>query len=289
MVSPPEPAVSPSSPTLAQQLFDLTAELVEIPSVSHHEQQLSQHVEAELRKLPWLSVERVGDNLVARTTGSHPERLILGGHLDTVPVFADSGVGLRIEDDWLWGTGSADMKGGLAVFLTLAREISEPAAEVTYVFYAREEVARKYNGLSEVFEQRPDLLVGDAAILGEPHRRGGRGGLSRQHAAAGQSHRQAGAHRPGLDGPQCGACLGSSAGGSQRVRAGPAGGGRLPVSRGFAGGFSEWREWPAMWCPTRRWWSWATATRPTRRPSKPKTLCAVSCWRRWGRRKAWCR
>ena len=168
MVSPPEPAVSPSSPTLAQQLFDLTAELVEIPSVSHHEQQLSQHVEAELRKLPWLSVERVGDNLVARTTGSHPERLILGGHLDTVPIFADSGVGLRIEDDWLWGTGSADMKGGLAVFLTLAREISEPAAEVTYVFYAREEVARKHNGLSEVFEQRPDLLVGDAAILGEP-------------------------------------------------------------------------------------------------------------------------
>ena len=171
----PEPAglanpteLAGSSPALAQQLFDLTAELVEIPSVSHNEQQLSQHVEAKLRQLPWLSVERVGDNLVARTTGGQPERLILGGHLDTVPIFADSGVGLRIEDDWLWGTGSADMKGGLAVFLMLAKEIPEPAAEVTYVFYAREEVALEHNGLREVFEQRPDLLTGDAAILGEP-------------------------------------------------------------------------------------------------------------------------
>ena len=157
-----------NSPELAQRLFDLTAELVAIPSVSHHEQQLSQHVEAELRKLDWLSVDRVGDNLVARTTAGKAERLILGGHLDTVPAFVEEGSGLRVDGDWLWGTGSADMKGGLAVMLTLAREFEEPAVDVTFVFYAREEVELHHNGLREIFRLRPDLLEGSAAILGEP-------------------------------------------------------------------------------------------------------------------------
>jgi len=160
-------ASDPNQP-LAQKLFDLTAELVAIPSVSHQEQQLSQHIEAKLRQLPWLSVDRVGDNLVARTTQGKTERLILGGHLDTVPVFAEEGVGLRVDGDWLWGTGSADMKGGLAVLLMLAGQFAEPAVDVTYVFYAREEVELHHNGLREIFELRPDLLLGDAAILGEP-------------------------------------------------------------------------------------------------------------------------
>ncbi len=156
------------TPEISQELFDLAAELVSIPSVSHHEQELSRHVEAELSKLEWLSVERVGDNLVARTDLGRDSRLVLGGHLDTVPAFAEDGVGLRVDGDWLWGTGSADMKGGLAVFLTLARRLREPSVDVSYVFYAREEVAFRHNGLREVFELRPDLVAGDVAILGEP-------------------------------------------------------------------------------------------------------------------------
>lgn len=156
------------TPEISQELFDLAAELVSIPSVSHHEQELSRHVEAELSKLDWLSVERVGDNIVARTDLGRGSRLVLGGHLDTVPAFAEDGTGLRVEGDWLWGTGSADMKGGLAVFLTLARRLREPAVDVSYVFYAREEVAFRHNGLREIFGQRPDLLAGDVAILGEP-------------------------------------------------------------------------------------------------------------------------
>jgi len=154
---------------LGETLLDLTAELVAIPSVSHNEQEICAYVEAELRKLPWLEVERIGDNVVARTDLGRPSRLILGGHLDTVlPSSPDGDVGLRREGDILWGTGSSDMKGALAVYLMLAREIPEPSIDVTYVFYAREEVARKYSGLLELQAARPDLLECDAAILGEP-------------------------------------------------------------------------------------------------------------------------
>ena len=154
---------------LGETLLDLTAELVAIPSVSHNEQEICAHVEAELRKLPWLEVERIGDNVVARTNLGRPSRLLLGGHLDTVPPSGPDGdVGLRREGDILWGTGTSDMKGALAVYLMLAREIPEPSIDVSYVFYAREEVARKYSGLLELQAARPDLLECDAAILGEP-------------------------------------------------------------------------------------------------------------------------
>ena len=152
-----------------EALLDLTAELVAIPSVSHNEQEICAYVEAELRKLSWLEVERIGDNLVARTNLGCPQRLILGGHLDTVPPSSPDGdVGPRRDGDTLWGTGTSDMKGALAVYLMLAREIPEPSVDVTYVFYAREEVARKHSGLLEMQAARPDLLKGDAAILGEP-------------------------------------------------------------------------------------------------------------------------
>ena len=152
-----------------EALLDLTAELVAIPSVSHNEQEICAYVEAELRKLPWLEVERIGDNLVARTNSGRPQRLILGGHLDTVPPSSpDGNVGLSRDGDTLWGTGTSDMKGALAVYLTLARQIPEPSVDVTYVFYAREEVARKHSGLLEMQAARPDLLECDAAILGEP-------------------------------------------------------------------------------------------------------------------------
>jgi len=147
-------------------LLAATADLVSVASPSRHEGPLVDHLEAHLRALPHLAVERVGDNLVARTTLGRPWRLVLGGHTDTVP--ADGNAEARIEDDRLFGVGSADMKGGLAVMLELARTLTGPAVDLTYVFYAREEIAGAESGLGELFELRPDLLVGDVAVLGEP-------------------------------------------------------------------------------------------------------------------------
>jgi succinyl-diaminopimelate desuccinylase len=147
-------------------LLAATAALVAIPSVSHDEAVIADHVERCLRSVPWLEVARVEDNVVARTTLGRERRLVLGGHLDTVP--ANNNETPRIDGDLLWGLGSADMKAGLAVMLELAATMPEPSIDVTYVFYACEEVARKHNGLSRLFELRPDLVVADAAVLTEP-------------------------------------------------------------------------------------------------------------------------
>ena len=148
-------------------LFALTAELVDIPSESFAESALVDRIETELQDLAHLELTRVGDNVVARTTLGRPTRLVLAGHTDTVPA-VDGNQVARVEGDTLWGVGSADMKGGLAVMLEAARRHVEPAVDVTYVFYAREEVASVHNGLGELFDLRPDLLVGDLALLGEP-------------------------------------------------------------------------------------------------------------------------
>lgn len=147
-------------------LLALTRDLVAIPSVSHEEAPLVDWLEAELAPLPWLDVERVGLNLVARTRAGRATRLLIAGHTDTVPVNGNAVP--RIEGDVLWGLGATDMKAGLAVMLELARTVSEPAIDVTYVFYAGEEVAAVHNGLGHLFRDRPDLLEADVALLGEP-------------------------------------------------------------------------------------------------------------------------
>ncbi len=146
-------------------LLALTAELVDIPSVSFDEAAIVAHLEADLRAIPGLAVDRIGDNLVARTNLGRTHRVILAGHTDTVP--GDTS-GSRLDGEVLWGLGTTDMKGGLAVMLELARVVSEPAVAVTWVFYAREEVAIAHNGLRELFAEAPELLAGDVAILGEP-------------------------------------------------------------------------------------------------------------------------
>ncbi len=147
-------------------LLARTAELVAIRSESHDERRLADHVEQRLRALTHLEVTRVDDNVVARTSRGRPLRLVVAGHLDTVP--ANGNAAPRIVDGVLWGLGSTDMKGGLAVMLELAAAVREPAVDVSWVFYAAEEVAAEHNGLGHLFARHPELVTGDAAVLGEP-------------------------------------------------------------------------------------------------------------------------
>jgi succinyl-diaminopimelate desuccinylase len=147
-------------------LLGLTAELVDIPSVSGEERVLADHLERRLRAVPGLEVVRHLDNVVARTRLGRPRRLIVAGHTDTVPVNGNGRA--RIEGDTLHGLGSSDMKAGVAVALALAEAVAEPAVDVTYVFYAGEEIEALANGLGHLFRDRPDLLAGDAAVVGEP-------------------------------------------------------------------------------------------------------------------------
>lgn len=150
----------------AGDLLALTAALVDIPSESYSEELITDLIEADLRGAEHLSVERVGDNLVARTQFGLGRRILLAGHTDTVP--ANDNAGARVDGDVLWGLGAADMKGGVAVMLTLARTLTAPAVDVSYVFYAREEVNAADNGLLEVAAACPELLEADVALLGEP-------------------------------------------------------------------------------------------------------------------------
>jgi succinyl-diaminopimelate desuccinylase len=147
-------------------LLSATRDLMAVPSVSRHEAALADQVELALRACPWLEVSRVGDNVVARTDLGLGQRLVVAGHLDTVP--ANDNESPRIEGDTLWGVGASDMKGGLAVMLEVATIVRAPAVDVTWCFYAREEIGRDDSGLLELWQQRPDLLDADAAVLGEP-------------------------------------------------------------------------------------------------------------------------
>jgi succinyl-diaminopimelate desuccinylase len=164
----PVPALADAD---AGDLLLLTAALVAVPSPSHREEQVAAAVEARLRaRAPGLAVERVGENVIARTELGRERRVVLGGHLDTVPPNGNERP--RIEGDVLHGLGAADMKGGLAVLLRLAEVVSaDPERarhDVTLVFYECEEVADEHNGLRRLFADRPELLAGDFAVLLEP-------------------------------------------------------------------------------------------------------------------------
>lgn len=151
---------------MTHPLLQLTADLIDVPSESFNEAGLAHWLHGELSGIPGLEVIRIGDNIVARTNLDRKYRVAIGGHLDTVP--ANDNAKARFDGDTLYGLGASDMKGGLAVMIELARNITEPAVDVTYVFYAREEVALEHNGLRELFEEIPDYLGADVAILGEP-------------------------------------------------------------------------------------------------------------------------
>ena len=127
-------------------LMQLTADLIDFPSESFNEAAIAHWLHAELTGIPGLEVVRVGDNIVARTNLGREHRVALGGHLDTVPE-NDNGKSRFEGEGLLYGLGASDMKGGIAIMIELARNITEPAVDVTYVFYAREEVAIEHNGL----------------------------------------------------------------------------------------------------------------------------------------------
>ena len=145
---------------------DLTAALCDVPSVSGDEAVLADAVEAALADHGHLRVDRSGDTVVARTGRSRGERVIVAGHLDTVPVARN--LPTRRDGRMLWGRGTVDMKGGVAVALRLAAHVPEPVRDVTYIFYDNEEVEADRSGLARVADRHPEWLTADFAVLMEP-------------------------------------------------------------------------------------------------------------------------
>jgi succinyl-diaminopimelate desuccinylase len=166
-VTDPE-ASSPARPALDLSLDGptLTATLVDVRSVSGGETAIADLIEGALRGLSHLRVDRVGDAVVARTSLGRSERVVIAGHIDTVPEAGN--LPSRRSDGLLHGLGSCDMKGGVAVGLRLAAALVEPTRDVTYVFYDGEEVEESRNGLRRLQLQHPDWLAADFAVLMEP-------------------------------------------------------------------------------------------------------------------------
>ena len=160
----PDPAGDPGALALA---------LVRVPSVSGAEAPLADAVQAALAARDHLEVLRHGNTVVARTRLGRAERVVVAGHLDTVPVSRRTGnVPGRLEErdgqTVVWGRGSVDMKGGVAVGLHLTATLAAPRRDVTWVFYDNEEVADELNGLGRALAAHPDWFEADLAVLGEP-------------------------------------------------------------------------------------------------------------------------
>ncbi len=151
---------------LTADAVDLTEQLVDIESVSRNEQAIADAVEAALRPLAHLSVTRHGNTVVARTDLGRGERVVIAGHLDTVPV--NDNLPARRDVGILHGLGTCDMKGGDAVLLRIAATVPEPNRDVTFILYEAEEIETEYNGLHRLAQTAPDLMSADFAILMEP-------------------------------------------------------------------------------------------------------------------------
>ncbi|MFD5224948.1 succinyl-diaminopimelate desuccinylase [Microbacterium sp. NPDC058342] len=155
---------------LTASSVELTRAICDIPSVSGDERVLADEIESALAAYGHLEIIRHGNTVVARTSLGRPQRVVIAGHIDTVPI--NGNVPTRdVEIDGtphLWGRGTVDMKAGVAVQLKLAAELTAPEADITWMWYDNEEVQAEKNGLKLLADERPDLFAADFAILGEP-------------------------------------------------------------------------------------------------------------------------
>lgn len=181
-IEPREIVLDPDA-SMQDGLDSLLGQIMAVYSVSDAEGPLTDRVERFLKRYPHLQVHRDGDTIVASTDLGRKNRVILAGHLDTVPVLdnfppkwlapGDPLIDKDVAEMYpgtpvMWGRGATDMKASDAVLLYLAATLTDPKVDLTFVFYDHEEVAAEYNGLGRVVEDHPDWIQGDFAIIGEP-------------------------------------------------------------------------------------------------------------------------
>ncbi|HWI32835.1 MAG TPA: succinyl-diaminopimelate desuccinylase [Lapillicoccus sp.] len=161
-------SAGPPSLDLDLDVVTLTAALCDIPSVSREEDALATAIDAALQPLPHLTVTRHGNTVVARTELGRGERVVLAGHIDTVPLTDPPNLPTQRIGDVLVGRGTVDMKGGVAVQLKLAQQVRKPSRDITYVFYESEEIDAQFNGLAHLSRDWPAVFDADFAVLLEP-------------------------------------------------------------------------------------------------------------------------
>lgn len=128
-----------SDDALAERLAARTLELIDIPSESREEDAAVAHV----RDL--LGAHDLGDTCVY--AGPESPRVVLGGHLDTVP--AQGNRPGRIDGGRVHGLGASDMKGACAVMCELALA----GAPFGFLFFGREELPFPESALTPLLER----------------------------------------------------------------------------------------------------------------------------------------
>jgi succinyl-diaminopimelate desuccinylase len=128
-----------------------TLELVNIPSESRAEAEAIDYVRRTMPAPPAYDDD---------TVLFWPGRIVLAGHLDTVP--AQDNLPGRIEDGLVVGLGASDMKGGCAVMLELARA----GAPFGFLFFGREELPAAESALPRFFERHG--LACELVVMMEP-------------------------------------------------------------------------------------------------------------------------
>ncbi len=175
---------------LTASAIELTRTICDIPSVSDEETPLADAIFDAVSALPHLTVDRDGDTIVARTTLGRSRRVVIAGHIDTVPINANLPTRDVVVDgeSFLWGRGTVDMKAGVAVQLKLAAELTDPVVDLTWMWYDHEEVAAELNGLTRLAANNPHLFEADFAILGEPSNGAVEGGCNGNLRAIVRTH-----------------------------------------------------------------------------------------------------
>lgn len=104
-----------------------------------------------------IRIDEVG-NLIA-TKGSGLPRILLCGHMDTVP----GKIKVRKEGDWLHGRGASDAKAPLMAMLFAAASIQNNSGTVIFVGAVDEE--GNATGIKNLVKSKLDI---DYAVFGEP-------------------------------------------------------------------------------------------------------------------------
>jgi succinyl-diaminopimelate desuccinylase len=157
---------NPLTPDVLVDPVVLTRALVDVESVSRNERLIAGYVQEVLEQAPHLSTDRLGNTLMARTDLGRDQRVVLAGHLDTVPI--NDNFPSTVVDDLIYGCGTSDMKSGVALALHLVATLPDPAYDITFLFYEAEEIDSRYNGLNLVSQAHPEWLMADFAVLLEP-------------------------------------------------------------------------------------------------------------------------
>src|SRR2546423_1364708 len=121
-------------------IFELTRELIDIPSVTGDEAAvgrfLSRHLEDAGYRVELQEVEQGRANVIA-TVGSHSPRIMLSTHMDTVPPHISSSE----DGGFIYGRGSCDAKGIIAAQVAAVEQLrSDGINEVGLLFTVDEEM-----------------------------------------------------------------------------------------------------------------------------------------------------